>query len=236
MKRLVSRALLKVAAESTRLAHRLSPPPPPPPPPLTEHERRIAPWREADGDRTLRVAYDLDEGSVVWDVGGYEGDWAAEIAARYRSRIEVFEPVPAYAARIQERFKRNPGVSVHQVGLGGRTRSDAIRLQADGSSIFANGGETIAIEIIDIVDKLGERGVSEIALLKLNIEGAEYELLERLVESGEIRRVRNLQVQFHDIIPDADARRAAIREALEHTHICVYCFPWVWEGWSRKEV
>jgi FkbM family methyltransferase len=235
MRHLLSRALLKIGAESTRLAHQLTPPPPPPPPPLTEHERRVALWREAAGDRTLRVAYDLDENSVVWDVGGYEGDWAAEIAARYRSRIEIFEPVPEYTARVRERFRRNPRVSVHQFGLGGSTRSDTIQLNADGSSIFATGGETTAIRIIDIVDKLADSEVSEIALLKLNIEGAEYELLDRLIESGEIARFRAIQVQFHDFVPDAEARMHSIQDALGRTHRRTYSFPWVWEGWERAD-
>ncbi len=233
MKNFLTRVLLKTAAEATRLAHRLTPPPSPPPP--TARELQIAAWRDADGDRTLRVTYDLDESTVVWDVGGYEGDWAAEITARYMSRIEIFEPVPFYAERIRSRFRRNPRVAVHQVGLGGHTRSETIGLNSDATSIFAARGETVAIQITDIVDALRSSGVSEIAVLKLNIEGAEYELLERLLESREISRVRNLQVQFHDLVPNADARMRAIQDKLGRTHNCVYSFPGVWEGWARVE-
>ena len=234
MRRLLARALLKTAAQSTRLASRVIPAPAAAP--LSERERHIGAWVEADGDRTLRVRYDLDDGTVVWDVGGYEGDWAAEIAARYQSRIEIFEPVPAYAERIRKRFERNPRVTVHQVGLGGRARNETIGLHSDESSVFATHGETATIEIADVADQLADSGVAEIALLKLNVEGAEFEVLERLVESGEINRVRDLQVQFHDFVAHAEDRRRAIRESLEGTHDCVYCFPWVWEGWSRKEI
>ena len=35
------------------------------------HRKALAAWRRADGDRTLRLDYDLNENSVVFDLGGY---------------------------------------------------------------------------------------------------------------------------------------------------------------------
>ena len=36
-------------------------------------ENRMIAWRDANGDKTLRLHYDLYQRSVVFDVGGYEG-------------------------------------------------------------------------------------------------------------------------------------------------------------------
>lgn len=33
-------------------------------------------WRKENGDYTHRVNYDLNEDSIVFDVGGYKGEWA----------------------------------------------------------------------------------------------------------------------------------------------------------------
>jgi FkbM family methyltransferase len=187
-------------------------------------------WHEGPGDRTLRFEYDLDQGSLVWDVGGFRGDWAAEIAARYRSRIEVFEPVVGFAEEIRHRFARNEAVTVHAYGLAGRSRRELIALSADSSSVMRAGDQTEAIELIDIAGQIN--GVPAIDLMKINIEGGEYELLDRLLETGEITRVHRLQVQFHDLVPDAEARMDGIRARLAETHTCVWRFPWVWESWE----
>jgi len=44
---------------------------------------------------------------------------------------------------------------------------------------------------------LAGAGRAECDMLKLDIEGAEYEVLEALCASGEIRRTRQLAVEFH---------------------------------------
>ncbi len=43
--------------------------------PLSE----IGKWRKANGDGTLRLNYPLTPDSVVFDLGGYVGDWAQQI-------------------------------------------------------------------------------------------------------------------------------------------------------------
>lgn len=80
-------------------------------------ERRTVPWFAANGDQTLRLDYNLDESSVVFDLGGYEGQWASEIFARYCCSIHVFEPVAAFAGNIERRFAKNKHITVHRFGL-----------------------------------------------------------------------------------------------------------------------
>lgn len=40
-------------------------------------------WATDKGDSTHRLNYDLDENSIVFDVGGYLGKWAELIYAKY---------------------------------------------------------------------------------------------------------------------------------------------------------
>jgi FkbM family methyltransferase len=230
-KELAVHALHGASRRLTDAADRLMPPPPPPPVP--EADVRVQRWREANGDRTFRVEYDLDAGSTVWDVGGYEGDWTAEIAARYRSTVEVFEPVAAFVTLLRTRFARNPSVSIHEFGLGGSTRIEEIVISDDSSSTYRTGNETESIRIVDIVAHLRESETEHVDLMKLNIEGAEFEVLERLLDANEIERIQRLQVQFHDFLPDAAARRTVLVEALDRMFERTYSFPWVWEGWER---
>lgn len=39
--------------------------------------------------------------------------------------------------------------------------------------------------------------IDDIGLMKINIEGGEYELLERMIELGIINKVKDIQIQFH---------------------------------------
>jgi hypothetical protein len=76
--------------------------------------------------------------------------------------------------------------------------------------------------------------IESVDLVKINIEGGEYDLLDHLIAEGLIERIRDVQVQFHDFVPGAEARRAAIRHGLEATHVVTYDEPFVWENWRRK--
>ena len=57
------------------------------------------------------------------------------------------------------------------------------------------------IDINEILDKY-----SQIDLLKINIEGGEYDILERMYKTGTINKVQNLQIQFHNFVEDAQSK------------------------------
>jgi len=71
--------------------------------------------------------------------------------------------------------------------------------------------------------------------MKINIEGAGYDLLDHLIESGFIKNIKNIQVQFHDIVAEAVKRRASIQEQLKKTHVLTYCYDFIWENWTIKD-
>lgn len=205
----------------------------------TDRERQIRGWLAAGHDRTLRLEYDLGPASIVLDVGGYEGQWASDLYARYRCRIHVLEPVPAFAAAIERRFERNPHVEVHAFGLAGRTRDESIAVGGVGSSVFERDGRRVdrreTIRLVSGAEFLRDEGIDEVALAKINIEGGEYELLEHLLDEGLVSRFRDLQVQFHDFVPDAESRMRAIQARLATTHELTWQEEFVWENWRRRD-
>jgi len=198
--------------------------------------RRVAPWFAADGDHTLRMDYPLSSDSIVFDLGGYEGQWASDIFARYCCQIHVFEPVKEFADGIRKRFEFNSKIRVNDFGLAGGSRTDKIHRSANASSTFnAVDGDVEEIKLIDAQAYLRESGVVRIDLLKVNIEGGEYEVLERLLDIGAVPKIRDLQIQFHDFVPDAEARMKAIQSRLAATHRTTYQYPFVWENWTRRD-
>jgi FkbM family methyltransferase len=194
----------------------------------------------------LRVAEDpdllhdaaIDGSSIVLDVGGFTGDWSARIIEKYDPNIYLFEPNPACFPALKERFSGNPKVRCFDYGL---HREDATLplLQAGmGSSVFSDTtAVTVASTIVrlrDIVSALDELGCDSPDLVKLNIEGGEYDVLERLIESDRLSRIRCLMVQFHEWRDGAYRRRRRIRRALMKSHDLDWDYPYIWEKWTRR--
>ena len=191
-------------------------------------------WFKDNGDSTLRLNYPLSEESVVFDVGGYSGQWSEEISKRYNPLIYIFEPVPKFFSQIQNRFIHNPKVHAYNFGLLDIDKTEAISLNDTGSSIYRTADSYVEITLVDIYRFLMELDFIEIDLIKINVEGAEYPILNRMIDTNIIKKCRDIQVQFHDFYPEATRLRSDICKRLEKTHFLTYNYPFVWENWRRK--
>jgi len=200
----------------------------------TRQELRTRPWFEVEGDKTLMYNFEIQPDDVVFDLGGYEGNWTSNIFSRFCCSIHVFEPVKQFANAIAERFQHNPRITVHPFGLAGRTRTETIMVDGIASSHFAKRGAPETMQLVRVDDFLLENGINEIRLMKINIEGGEYELLEHFIETGFIRHISDVLVQFHDFVPDAPSRMRKIQQALSRTHYPNFQYEFVFENWRSR--
>lgn len=202
----------------------------------TPFERAINLYFKEEGE-LLRTDYPLSRDSLVFDVGGYKGDFSDLIYSKFRCYIYCFEPVKSFYEDIKHRFEGNDKIVIENLALSNRTKLSTIFLEEDGSSLYRDGNsnkETIKEK--DISEFLIENNIDNISLLKLNIEGAEYDLLEHMIESKDIEKVKYLQVQFHDVEDDSYSRMQNIWSELSRTHELMWSYrPFVWESWKRKE-
>jgi FkbM family methyltransferase len=202
---------------------------------ITPAEARAAQWLRDRGDETLRVNYDLGPESLVVDLGGYKGQWTSDIFARYGCRIHVFEPVPQFAQDISRRFARNPKIHTHAFGLGKTDCAIEFAVQGDGTGQFGSGTDKIQAKIVQADRFLKQQDLLPIDLLKINIEGGEYDLLTHLLDMGLIPRILAIQVQFHDISPESEIQMKRIQSRLAESHHLTYQYPFVWENWELRK-
>lgn len=193
-------------------------------------------WNKDNGDNTLRLEYNLNTESVVIDAGGYEGKWSEIIYQRYQPNIYIFEPIKDCAYKIGMKYFDYDKVKVYAVGLSNENKQAELNVFSDSSSIHTNNGVKETISLIDFSQFMEQNNLSNIDLMKINIEGDEFDLLEGMIKSGKILNVDNIQVQFHSHIPDAVNRRNAIRTELAKTHYLTYDYEFIWENWRRKSV
>jgi FkbM family methyltransferase len=187
------------------------------------------------GDSNLRFDYDLDSSSVIFDLGGFDGKWSAEIYARYSANIFIFEPVKAYYNIIAGKFKRNDKVHCFNFGLAEIDKESEISVDGIASSTYIKNKRNETIIFKNAVSFFLDNKIEKIDLMKINIEGGEYDLLDLLISSGFIEKINNIQVQFHSFVPNARARMENIQKQLSITHFPTYSYEFVFENWRLKE-
>ena len=141
---------------------------------LIEVER----WFKDKGDETLRLDYPLTSDSVVFDVGGYRGDFAFDINKKYDCTVYIFEPVLEFYQSCVARFANNEKVICFNHGLASVEGQLEIGLADNASSFnspYANDKKEI-VQLRSIVDFIRELSIEKIDLLKVNIEGGEFDI------------------------------------------------------------
>lgn len=191
-------------------------------------------WFADKGDSIHRLNYNLNQDSVYVDVGAYIGDFAKKIHDKFGCKIYCFEPVNKYFQQISKTFDGISNAEYYNIGLGNQNQNMDINIEGDASSLHKSGNQTETIIIRNIVDVFRKLSISNIDLIKINIEGAEYDLLDHSIQTGLTNNIKNIQVQFHDFFPDSTERRNLIRQKLKETHKLTYDYEFVWENWELK--
>ena len=184
----------------------------------------------------MRYEYPLTADSIVLDVGLHKGTFAAEISRRYGCVVHGFEPVDSFREEALAKVSSYPKVHIHSFALGSVSVDAAtISVHGDTSGFYgAPGEQTQACRIVSLVEFLRERNITRVDLLKLNVEGSEYDLVEHILRERLATRIVDLQVQWHPVVKDFQQRYDDLARRLRETHALTYREPWVWESWRLK--
>jgi len=201
----------------------------------------LAKWFKDEGDKNHRFNYPLTSESIVFDLGGYKGDFAANIYDKYNCYVHIFEPVKEYYLYCENRFKKNKKIKCFNYGLSNENGSFLISLNDDRSSLIKNNisepylpalKEKVLIKSFS--EELKILKVEHIDLLKINVEGSEFLILADIISKKLITKIKNLQVQFHIFDPNSKKMRDEIRAKLSETHEEEWNYTFVWESWKKK--
>lgn len=198
-------------------------------------------WFEDNGDYTHNINYDLNNNSVVIDLGGYHGLWVDEILKKNNPNIPniiLVEPVPEFYNHLVTKYENNEKIKVMNVGVStdNNETTKSLYLSNDGSStnFGTNVKKTIQIKTLPIDKILSDNNINQVDLLQINIEGDEYELMEYMIESGIVNKFKNIQIQFHLGINNDVERRVNIQKNLiSNGFKNKFDYPFVWEAWKK---
>ena len=178
----------------------------------------------------LYAKLDLGRSDDVLIIGGHVGISARYIHKNYKSRIQIFEPIPEFSSGLIDLFRSDENIKVIEAAV---TNFDGfLELSIDGEKSGTEAqGPRVSVPAIKLSHYI-QKNFKDIGLIEMNIEGGEYQVLPNLIESGQISKVKVLLIQFHRYSSQDEINRALIHEGLSKTHKCILSYDWVWEKWE----
>lgn len=194
-------------------------------------------WMLVDGDNKLSLNYPLTKNSIVFDVGAYKGNFTKKVYDKFLCYVYAFEPIKESVEHLNMILGRYSKITIFDFGLSGREREEKISNIGAASSLFSRpeGELNETIQLKSFSNFIEENNIKQIDLLYMNIEGAEYELLNEIIDKGFINNISHIQIQFHNFVPNSKKERKNIRKKLKITHECRFNYPFIWERWDIKE-
>jgi FkbM family methyltransferase len=169
----------------------------------------------------------LGPSSVVIDAGANVGGFSLAVVERFGCLCHAVEPVPELFASIPD----GPRIRRHLLALGGADGEVALHLSGNPeansihaaiASSFGSRG-TLVASLSSLESFLARTGLAGADILKLDIEGAEIDLLASAREET-LRRIGQISVEIHDFLEGFEDPRpiAALKERLRRAgFVCI---------------
>lgn len=145
-------------------------------------------------------------GDVIIDIGAHIGTfsvWAAQKAAS--GHVFAFEPDPENYALLEENKHLNHLTNLHIVNSAvSEVRGQAMLFTSDyhnmTHSFFEEGTrDNTLVDTISLADILQEYGLERVQYLKIDAEGAEYQIILKTPASV-LQRIDKIFIEYHDYL------------------------------------
>ena len=160
----------------------------------------------------------IDARSIVYSGGvGRDITFEHALVKNYGCNVVLFDPSPTGLATMALPENQIPQFKHHAVALAGQcgTLKFSRPLYEEDGSWFMQSGGPAALEVpcVDLSTLMRQNGHDHIDLLKIDIEGAEYEVIDDLLKQR--LPVKQVLVEFHNNLLPGVSRKQTIRAILK---------------------
>lgn len=160
------------------------------------------------GSQWTLLTRDMNRNAVIYSGGvGEDISFELELIDRFGVQVHIFDPSPVGKNTIDKALKQSYGLEKHLL-------FSPLGLAATATSNFSLGGgdhenawfrtarqrDSASVSCTTIPAEMDANGHDHIDLLKMDIEGFEYEVLENCFASN--LSIKQICVEFHDFYPD----------------------------------
>jgi FkbM family methyltransferase len=188
-----------------------------------------------------KVFMNLNAGSICVDLGANIGE-VTNILSKSGAEVHAFEPNPDAFKKLQERFRDNSKIHIYNKGALDKNTTMKLYMSplscynkeyySQMSSVYSSKinidkNNFVEVDIIDFSDFL-EKLNGNVDILKIDIEGAEYCILEKIIENNLYKKCKNILVETHeDRIPELQEIALRVRSMIEKRAITNIDLNWI---------
>ncbi len=163
---------------------------------VKEAKKLIPAGSHLEMDKLLEM--DLDKDSVVVIIGLYKGVTAELIQTAYGCKIYGYDPQADMCKKARKRL--NLDTQIFEYALGDKEGTFEMWEVGNDAASFYPGNSTRDPgkgPMRDVIKVFEKEGIDHIDLLLINCEGSEYTIIPRLLETGYIKNIKQMMLQFH---------------------------------------
>lgn len=179
-------------------------------------------YKEIFADESYNFLSDSSD-PIIYDCGANIGTSCLYFSLNYpNSIIKAFEADPNMSKILNENLLRNNIRNVEVIDKAVWINYDGVEMSlegADGASIFSDTNK-VKISSVRLKDMIKKE--SKIDLLKIDIEGAEYEVMKDC--SSSLQKVKNIIIEYHSYV-NGDQKLSEILEILEKNNFRYFIKP-----------
>lgn len=192
-------------------------------------------------DNYIEIISSLRERDIAIDCGANVG-LITEKMIKQGAIVYAFEPNPFAFQKLEEKFKNNPSVFCFNKGVWDHEASIPLYFHelsdedevhwSTGSSLLDYKGNIkkdkyVIVDTVDLSKFIQNIG-GKIALCKLDVEGVEVEIINKIIDTGVIHQIDLLVVETHDHkIIQLKEKTDLLRERIKKEHISNINLNWI---------
>lgn len=155
----------------------------------------------------------VEENDIVIDIGFNYGLFSIESLKNNPSKIIAFEPNPKLVSNYQKFFNHKK-INLYQKAVSNKTGKTLFKeANSSGMSTIMNDvntsniDSTYEVELINLYQFLQENNINQIDYLKVDCEGAEYDIFDSIPNEYLTNQVKKIALEFHHKFEDKKVQK-----------------------------